>query len=436
MQRRMSFVVAALVVLSATPAFAVMSTKSVEQGVTVADLAAKLTGPGTVISNVKLTGSTKAFGTFAGGNLGVPSGVIISSGDVATAVGPNDQEGAGTDLGLAGDAQLDAIVTPNTTHDAASLEFDVVTKTVFFTISYVFASEEYREFVDKGFNDVFAFYFDGRNIAITPGSDKRVTIDTINHLRNTEFYRDNEGGGDTQFDGYTTLLFAFADVEPNVTHHIKIAIADTGDGILDSAVFLAEGGIAGATAPVIVPLQSEIFLNYDVPVEVPANVYFVFPSIPYNFTADGIPGAIVTFNPVVKDAQGNLSTVIKVLAGQETPQGDYQLNIHSTTDETSRTVTILAHVDCRPPGLLGTGQPTTQTVDRGQTAKFTVAPFGSAPYKYQWYSGYSGMTGSPISGATGATFTTPPVNELAAYWVRITNACGTFDSLTAFATPR
>lgn len=433
--RKAAFLGALAMLLVVVPAFS-LTTKSVEQGVTVEEVAKTLTGPGTVITNVKLTGSPKSIGTFTGGTLGVSSGIVISSGDIATAAGANDQDGAGVDLGQPGDSQLTGIVAPKTTFDASVLEFDVTTKTVFFTISYVFASEEYREYVDKGFNDVFAFYIDGRNIAIAPGTDQRVTVDSINHIRNTQFYRDNEGGVDTQFDGYTTLLYAFADVEPNVLHHIKIAVADTGDGILDSAVFIAQGGISGSTAPALVPQQSEVVLSYDVPVEVPAEVFFVFDSIPYTLSASGLPGGTVTFSPVTKDSQGRLFTTVKILAGPDTPQGSYLIQLISTTSEAQRFATILAHVDCRAPALLGTGQPITQNVDRGAAATLTVAPLGTPPFKYQWYSGFTGMTRSPVSGGTGASFTTPAVTEPGAYWVRITNPCGTFDSNTAFVSPR
>jgi hypothetical protein len=433
--RKAAYFCALAMLWAAVPAFA-LTTKSVGEGVTAAEVAAKLTGPGTTISNVTLTGSTRSFGTFSGGTLGVSSGIIISTGDIATAIGPNNSQGAGTDLGQAGDSQLNGIVTPNTTHDAAVLEFDVVTKTVFFNISYVFASEEYREYVDQGFNDVFAFYLDGHNIAIAPGTDQRVTVDSINHLRNTAFYRDNENGADTQFDGFTTLLYAFSEVEPNVSHHIKIAIADTGDGILDSAVFIAEGGIAGATAPLLAPQLSEVLLSYAQPVEVLTQLFFVYDTVPFTLSASGLPNGTVTFSPVLKDSQGRYFTTVKILAGNDTPQGSFVINLISTTADTQRVATILAHVDCRAPAILGTGQPTTQTVDRGRTATFTVSPIGAPPFRYQWYTGYTGMDRSPIAGATGATFTTPAVNDTAAYWVRITNPCGSFDSLTALATPR
>jgi hypothetical protein len=185
-----------------------------------------------------------------------------------------------------------------------------------------------------------------------------------------------------------------------------------------------------------VPQQNEVLLNYNTPVEVPAQLYFVYDTIPYSLSASGLPNGIVTFSPVVKDSQGRLFTTVKMQAGPETPQGSYFVQLLSTTEDTQRAATILAHVDCRPPALLGNGQPIAQEVNRGSTASFTVSPVGSPPFKYQWYSGYMGMTRSPVSGATGASFTTPAVNDPAAYWVRITNPCGTFDSLTALATPK
>ena len=37
-------------------------------------------------------------------------------------------------------------------------------------------------------------------------------------------------------------------------------------------------------------------------------------------------------------------------------------------------------------------------------------------------------------GATGRTFSTPELNATSAYWVRVSNACGTVDSNTATVT--
>jgi hypothetical protein len=41
-----------------------------------------------------------------------------------------------------------------------------------------------------------------------------------------------------QSDGKTVLLLAQAPISANVTNHVKIAIEDSGDDQLDSAVFI------------------------------------------------------------------------------------------------------------------------------------------------------------------------------------------------------
>lgn len=422
-----------IVAMLSAPAFA-LSTKSIADGLTATEVAAVVTGPGATITNVKITGSDKAVGTFNEGGLGITSGIILSSGNVATAIGPNDESGAGEGLGTPGDGQLNSIVTPNVTHDAAILEFDVVTATPVFTISYVFASEEYREYVDHEFNDVFAFYVDGSNIARTPGSSEPVTINTINHLRNTHLYRDNETGTNTEFDGFTVPMIAVAVVEPGVLHHIKIAIADTADSILDSAVFIEQGGVSGTTAPVLIP-PSLLAMEVGQTLTVPVPIYFVFDTIPYTLTTSGVEGATVTFSPVyTKENQQYVD--MKIVLGGDAVSGAHLLSIRSATADAERFASTLIVVDCKPPSLLGVGQPSTQTVTRGSTATFTVQPEGSGPFLYQWYKGFAGMTNSPVTGATNRQFTTPAVNDLSAYWVRITNACGTFDSNTTLAIPQ
>ena len=40
------------------------------------------------------------------------------------------------------------------------------------------------------------------------------------------------------FDGFTTVLTVLVEVVPGTTYHLKIAIADAGDVVWDSAVFL------------------------------------------------------------------------------------------------------------------------------------------------------------------------------------------------------
>ncbi|MEO8349609.1 MAG: choice-of-anchor L domain-containing protein [Acidobacteriota bacterium] len=218
-------------------------------------LAQMLAGPGVTVSNVTFTGANVAGGTFAGGladGLGIDSGVMLSSGDIANGIGPNDQDGAGSCHERPGDADLDAILgTPGATQDAAVLEFDFVPATSTVSFRYVFASEEYNEYVNT-INDIFAFFIDGQNVALIPATTTPVSINTVNLQVNSSFYRNNDPSDlgiptpfGTQFDGFTTVLTATKTLTPEVSHHIKLVIADNADCILDSAVFLQAGSFVG-----------------------------------------------------------------------------------------------------------------------------------------------------------------------------------------------
>jgi len=258
MRRRIAALVSFfLILLAAVPALSVTTTNL--NSTTPLQLAQMLAGPGVTVSNVTFTGANVAGGSFTGGladGLGIASGVILSSGDIANAAGPNTNDGISTTNSTAGDADLNAIVgVGHTTLDAAVLEFDFVPTSSPVTFRYVFASDEYNEFVGQ-FNDVFAFFIDGQNVALIPATSTPVAINTVNLTTNPSFYRNNDPSDlgmptpfGTQFDGFTTVLTATRTLTPNVSHRIKLVIADTDDRILDSAVFLEASSFQAGTTP-------------------------------------------------------------------------------------------------------------------------------------------------------------------------------------------
>lgn len=216
-------------------------------GLTAQDLAQSLVGAGVTISNVTFTGHLQAAGAFTDGftdDLGVDAGVILSSGRVLDAPGPNDTDFESTSFGTAGDPDLDTL-TGNVTEDAAVLEFDFLPTEDTISFSYVFASEEYPEFAPPNgstFNDVFGFFLNGTNIALLPGTSDFVSINNVNAVTNSSFYKDNSTAAfGTQYDGFTTTFSAVASVTPGVVAHIKLAVSDVGDSIADSTVFLRAG---------------------------------------------------------------------------------------------------------------------------------------------------------------------------------------------------
>jgi hypothetical protein len=248
---RSSFVSLMLLGLSVAPqmAFAglVVSDLSTQ---TPTALVQRLVGNNVPFSNVTYTGAQVASGSFSGGSgiIGFEDGVLLTSGDVRNVVGPNSQDGKSTVNATPGDADLEKIITGTT--DAAVLEFDFVPSENTVTFEYVFTSEEYNEFANSEFNDVFAFYLNGSNVALIPSTSTPVAINTVNggnpfgtDAKNPQFYRNNDlddGGGsiDTEMDGLTVVFSVRAKVVPNQTNHIKLVIADVSDSILDSAVFI------------------------------------------------------------------------------------------------------------------------------------------------------------------------------------------------------
>ncbi|MEX1254482.1 MAG: choice-of-anchor L domain-containing protein [Dehalococcoidia bacterium] len=227
------------------------------------DLANDLVGEGIAISNVTYTGDEAAGGEFTGAAniIGFGSGVILSSGAVSSVVGPNVDDSITTSFGSAGDTDLEAL-SGFETFDASVLEFDFVPNTDAVAFQYVFASDEYNEYVNTEFNDVFAFFINGENCAMVDSDP--VSVNTINNGNpdtgedptpsHAELYRNNDlddGGGsiNTEMDGLTTVLTCQSAATPGTTNHMKLAIADASDESYDSAVFLQAGSFVAVVPP-------------------------------------------------------------------------------------------------------------------------------------------------------------------------------------------
>ena len=237
-----------------------LSTSDLDSGLTPEDLVNLLVGGGgsITVTGVTYTGADWAAGTFIGDTdiIGFEEGIILSSGDIANVVGPNNLSNATLNNGLPGDSDLDKLIPGYTTWDATVLEFYFIPKTDQITFEYVFGSEEYNEYVGSPFNDVFGFFLNGvdvlDNVALLPGTTIPVAINNVNCGTNAAYYINNDiheddppsctiNSRETQLDGLTVVLQVIAEVNPGVENHIKLAIADAGDNILDSDVFIKAG---------------------------------------------------------------------------------------------------------------------------------------------------------------------------------------------------
>ncbi|MDQ3112076.1 MAG: SprB repeat-containing protein, partial [Bacteroidota bacterium] len=219
----------------------------------IATLISNLAGQGLTVTNVVLNCPTGAYGTFANGNttnVGLTNGILLTTGSATNAIGPNNSTSAGTCNGTSGsDPQL-ILIEPQATEDLCVLEFDIVPQCNNLQIRFVFGSEEYPEFVSSSFNDAFGFFISGpgpacqanfynnQNVATLPNNITPVSIDNVNATTNSAFYVNNTPGATIQYDAFTTVLTRNIALCPCQTYHWKMAIADAGDCVYDSGVFI------------------------------------------------------------------------------------------------------------------------------------------------------------------------------------------------------
>ncbi len=206
-----------------------------------------LLGSGVSYLNVQYTGASVASGLFSGGieaGISIDEGIILSTGAAQFAIGPNNSPSVSQDNNLPGDPDLDNL--GYTTFDASVLEFDFIPELDFITFSFVMGSEEYPEFINSH-PDVFAFFLNGTNIATIPGTNIPISIGTVNHQQNSQFYIHNEPPTyDIQCDGFTVVFNLHGSVTPNAVNHIKMAVADANDPIYDTWIFLQKGSFVSA----------------------------------------------------------------------------------------------------------------------------------------------------------------------------------------------
>jgi gliding motility-associated-like protein len=228
-----------------------------------------LLGEGVTATNVQFTGSNVQIGYLTGGTGGfLESGVILSTADASNPATCGFDEAGG----VSGEPDLLTVAnsvppligqtfTVGSVNDVCILEFDFQPSGDFVSFNYIFGSDEYLAWVNSTYNDVFAFFLSGPgvtgpyaspagfpdgavNIASVPDSDPElpITISSVNDVTNSEYYIDNPGATEAPcINGFTQTFTASHPVSCGLTYHIKLAIADGSDSILESIVVLEEG---------------------------------------------------------------------------------------------------------------------------------------------------------------------------------------------------
>lgn len=160
-----------------------------------------------------------------------------------------------------GNAQLSAL-TGNSTFDAAvlTIRFTIANPTL--SLNYVFASAEYPACIGS-ISGVLGIFVNGSNVALVPATATPVSINSVNANVNSSFFT-QYSTPDTPFNygGATTILTATAHVSTSAVNTIQLAIADSLDGNLDSAVFIQSAGATSVPEPASLAVLAAGLLSF------------------------------------------------------------------------------------------------------------------------------------------------------------------------------
>jgi gliding motility-associated-like protein len=411
-----------------------------------------LVGSGITVSNVTYTGSLDAIGSFSGGagsNIGMSNGIIMSNGLV-------DGNGSNGDYPIGSpasnfnswifsnspchDPQLLSIAT-DSIYDEAILEFDFIPVSDSIRFRYVFASEEYPEYVNSHFNDVFGFFISGpnpaggsynsTNIALIPGTDTSVSINNVNDgqswtgpptgpCRNCTYYVDNFYGTTIVYNGFTTVLTASCKVTPCSTYHIKLGVADVGDPSWDSAVFLDANSFSTDALQTTVTYTSSLdtmaiegcssaivsFL-----LQSPATSPYVINYTIGGTATNGVDYPLIPISDTIQTGQDSIALVISPIIGG-LPDSIKTVTITVQASACASPVVYTVYIKRSSPLIVDATGDTT-VCSGGQATLISSVSGGNQPYSFMW---------SNTAGNTNSVVVSPTVTTN--YVVSISDACG------------
>lgn len=407
----------------------------INNNVTPSQLVHNIVGTSIITSNIisSGTGANLCIGQFSNGNstnLGLNSGIVLSTGNIFDI--PNIVSSfASTDNGGGTDSLLSSIISDTTLYNATILEFDFIPSLSQFSFRYVFGSEEYPEFVNSGYNDVFGFFISGpnpsggnyinKNIAIIPGTFLPVSINNINDSSNASYFINNEAlnGSTIVYDGFTVPLTASCQVIPCQQYHIKLAIGDAGDAIYDSGIFIETGNFAGYS--ISSTTTNPTLSNHAIENCNDALITF------YSTVSDSFP---TTINYIIGGSATNGVDYTTIPSSITIPAGDSltTLTIHPLYDNLIESAEIIQLYISSPPcgydtitiylddyhSLLANTSNDTTICIGDQLSLAVNINNGKPPYTYLWSDGSTNSTTSVLPTESDTTYI---------YHVAVLDAC-------------
>lgn len=444
-----------------------------------AQAAALLVGSNVQISNVSYTGDFWQMARFTDGSskIGFPEGIALTTGRATYAgydmLGGYPMSTGNGDWGGARPVEAPIDVEPDlnsmngagSVKSAAVFEFDIITTGTELSMEFVFASEEYPEYVCSNFNDVFGIFLSGPgisgpyqnnavNIASVPGTTVPIAINTVNNgdpgvqgngpqvcaaqdpnwTQNSVYYVDNlfsnpdfeqitEANAFWVYDGHTVVLTVQYAVQCNTTYHLKYAICNTGDYGRDSGMFIKAGSIS-SPYPAPGPLSiapSPVCAGEEVTLTVQGD-----PSWNYTWSTGQSGVGLQTVTTTASLGQNSYSVTAEYLPGCSlaTASPAAMLTVHDPQNSPPQCL-----------GVNGTGVYNT-TIQVGEQTCFTIPTSDAANELVQITPSGGTATGSfqsnGASHATGTFCWTPGITDVGFHTLDVllsdNNTCGELTS--------
>lgn len=256
--------------------------------------------------------------------------MILSTGDVRDFTqsngDPNRNAGTSTDTsGPNGNAQFNALAG-STTYDASWLDVTFTPSGSTLTMRFVFASEEYPEYINSNFNDVVGVWINGQSVPMVVNGGT-ASVNNINSATQQNLFVNNTNDAyNTEMDGFTVTLSLSIPVNPGVQNTIRIGIADVGDAGWDSNLLIA--GDSLQTAIVARPDEFQVDPNESSTINVLANDSTTQGTL----TITHINGQAVVAGQTITLASGEQITL--------NANGTFTVVTNSTVEEQTFTYTI------------------------------------------------------------------------------------------------
>jgi hypothetical protein len=285
-----------------------------------------INNPCVQVSNVtSLSGSSfgslsSSIGYFTNTNPTFPlsSGIVLSTGSVASIPGPNITVLSQGSENWPGDPQLESIILAGTgstmvSRNATKLEFDFTSLNEFMSFNFLFASEEYGIYQCE-YADAFAFLLTDlttgitTNIAVLPGTTIPISVVTIRDNANNvacasanqNFFDQYFSGSSiytsaTNFNGQTHMMTASSPIVAGNPYHVKLVIADRADTAYDSAVFIQEGSFTTGPPECVDKIRLVSFIDENNNgIKDTGEVEFTYGSFNLDTNNSGTPSSIVS----------------------------------------------------------------------------------------------------------------------------------------------